>query len=210
MNLQFELDMICEFASQDKDRMFINTVSFDDIGLAVSTDGYRLFASKNIFQSEKAGKVFDISELINNKSYKEVNEKFLNWKSMFAHINRTDYKSSFSIEIPEWFLQFKNNTERLLFTIDYKNFENPKIICGDFQNDYSFAIDGRFLAPFAGKTISFHVDNYKTPILVTEKTNLLHDGVELLQELKEMDWFAIIMPIKIEPSEISAKKNLFV
>ncbi len=210
MTKTFELEMICEFASRDKTRALINSVTFDDIGLAVSTDGYRLFASKDLYQPSKAGKTFNIYDLEEKGQYVEIDEAAIDWKALFILMERTNYKHNFSLLIPEWFSKIKNECSRIHFTIDFQNIEDPKLIIGDFPNDFSLVMDGRFLASFAGKNISMTINNYKTPIIVTPNKELIDHEKTLLQELKDMDWFALIMPLLSDEQVLTTKKTLFV
>ena len=208
----FEQNMIFEFASRDKSRSLLNSITFDDIGLALSTDGYRLFATKNLYNPEMSGKTYDIYELKSTGAYKEINEKYVDWKAMFKKMDRANYKNNFLLEIPEWFIHFKDKEEKVVFTVDFQNDESPKIICGCFQNDFNIAIDGRFLAPFSGKKISITVDSYKAPIIITPAAELVDERLDILHELKTLEWFSIIMPIKPDEADMDndTKKNIFV
>ena len=210
MTRPFELEMICEFASRDTSKALLNSVTFDDIGLAVATDGYRLFASKELYHPIKAGKTFSICDLEEKGQYNEIKGTALDWKALFKTMDRANYRHNFSLSIPEWFSSIKNESSRIHFTIDFQNTEDPKILIGDFPNDFSFVIDGRFLAPFHGKDILITVDNYKTPIIITPKNELIDNDKTLLQELKNFNWFALIMPFLSDKKVLSTKKTLFV
>jgi hypothetical protein len=187
--------MIIEFASRDTDRLLLNSVTFDDIGLALSTDGCRLFATKNLYTPSRAGKTYDIYELINSGTYKEINEKYVDWRALIRMMDRAYYKNSFLLEIPGWFIHLKNINETSEFIIDFQNVESPKIICGNLNSDFSIVIDGRFLAPFSGKIIYMTVDSCNAPIIISPIIPLANDKLDILDELKNLDWFALIMPI---------------
>ncbi|MCF8059595.1 MAG: hypothetical protein K9K67_09880 [Bacteriovoracaceae bacterium] len=207
MPTSFDHKMICEFASKDKERSHLNTVYFDEVGVAVSTDGHRLFACKSLFTHDHKGKVFDIYELAKNNIWNEVNEKYPDWKLLLDGMDPDNYRTSFSLKIPKWFSNFKGDEEKTLFTIDFSDSINPKIVSGNFQDDLSFGVDGRYLAPFSGQEITAHVDNGVTPVIITQEKELKFTGSSSLNYLKDLPWFALIMPIKLDPLEVSDRAN---
>ncbi len=206
----FKHEMICEFASKDKKRGHLNTIYFDDIGVAVSSDGHRLFATSSIYIPENSGKVYDIHTFFEKNEFLEVDEKYPEWKVLFDEIDLDNYKTLFELEIPNWFLTFKGNKEKTLFTIDFSDGPNPKIVSGNFQDDLSFGIDGRYLAPFHGKKIIMHVNDGVTPILITPRKEVFKKEKGSLDNLKILEWFSLIMPIKLDPPEKTDKFSQFV
>lgn len=115
----FEENMLFQFASRDKSRPKLNSVHFDDIGLTVATDGYRLFATKNFYNPEISGKTYDLYELEKNDVYKEITEKYIDWKKLFSGMDSGNYKNNFLLEIPEWFAHFSGKEKKVEFTINF-------------------------------------------------------------------------------------------
>lgn len=201
MNTSIEQTLICDFASKDTTRPHLNSIYFDESGLAVSTDGHRFFATTKMFNAEKAGKIYSADTLLNKNQYKEIEGEYPDLKPIFDTIDLDDYRASFQVEVPEWMLNFKNNKEKVLFTIDYSDNLNPKLVCGSHKDSFCFGIDGRYLAPFSGQKLNIHANNECSPLIITSSEKLKTNLDSSKDNLKQLDWFSLIMPIKLDPVE---------
>lgn len=202
--------MICSFSSSDTNYSALSGVYFDDIGVAVATDKFRIFITKKLYSEKMTGKLFRADKIIESNYYEELDGEFPNWKQIINSMKTENYENFFEVTVPEWMNLFSNSSTQIPFSIDYRDLDNAKLIVGKHQSDMCVGIDGRFLSPFAGKSIWISVDSACSPFLITSKECCFDKRLSLLEQLCSENWSAVILPIRVDPKESSDQDYIYV
>jgi hypothetical protein len=210
-NTSFESNAAYSFASKNPEKKRLKSLYFDQTGFAVSTDGHRIFGAKKLFESSKVGAAYDLDGIYENGQFNKIEEQYPDWHQV---VPKEDYSNQFNLKIPEWFKLFQNYEEKALMTIDFSNRMFPKLVNGCLLNDKSCGINAALFSPFAGMDVKILIKDQNSAVAILPgNVEIPSDPSDLKEHLLNAEWFALIMPVrmdKIEQSSADGRETVFV
>lgn len=168
----------------------IRSIHFDHSGHAIATNSHVLLGTKNLFDINKAGRSFKNTDI-----NKESEITFPKWKEILPN----ECYRKLTVEIPEWFSLFTKEVQDTTMVLDYSNPNEVFFRTSETTNDSSFAFNIKYLANFAGETISILITSPVSPVvIVKEESTIDIYSKHLKEEILKEDWFYILMPIRLK------------
>lgn len=179
--------LLCACASKDPTRYHMNGLHFHGKSkMVVTTDGHRLFATKDLWEDSKAGMTFNraafeedfslISDSIGEKKFPDLEHQMTIGK----------YRYEARLRIPQWFSGFTRRQTKKPTAISLTMaYGEPLLLVGGSGNKESeIAFDPYMIAPLAGQEVLIKWTTENSPIRVSPwETNA------------EKPWFLIFMAL---------------
>lgn len=179
---------LAAFASTDIARENLRGIFADDGGYMVTTDGHRLFASKNVPcpHISQRGKLYLLNPYISDLAYAPIltDATFPEWRNVTPSVDM--FTKTIAFFIPPWAVRLKNTKKEdaCVVHIDVSQYAScVRLTFSESSTEVSF--DLALLAPLADEEVFLHYRDKESPILITPTNE---------RDPYKNDWFAIVMP----------------
>lgn len=208
----FESKAAYEFASKVPGREKLFSIYMHANGFAFSTDGHRLFATRELFEASRVGSSYRLDDLYEKQTFTAVETVYPNVDHLLP---TAGFDIQFDLKIPEWFELLSSYPQKARMILDFRNRHAARFVNDGLMTDHCFGIDGKLLAPLAGRNFKALLKDSENPIvLVSPESEIPDEPQDLKSYLLNFDWFVMVMPIRMDISEehiaSSSRQNVFV
>lgn len=182
-----DFEPLCRFASTDETRYHLKGIYFDESGWCISTDGHRLFGTKQLFSEKHAGQIAKLEPFAGSWDICPFDKetRYPHWKQ-FTPTKKMNH--ALDTVLPQWLEAFKKPTKAkipLYFSYEFGNGEVTLTKPRSDEPNY-FCLNAALIAPLAGRDVCIQWQDELSPVLITPKFGPWNDN----------EWFAVIMPMR--------------